>query len=331
MFKGKIAKCKKGQIENLFFVAIEVFLASAVMLFLLSQIGAVKDDTAFHKEFLAKDLALLNNAVGASQGNVYYAYEPYQDLGIYLSRFSYELDDNKIKVKENNIFSSYPYQKNFLIYTEENEAKNPDKIFFERTKDMFTFGEDVKIGIDRYNAKNKLSGADVKEGVLKRDEKNLIDYGDVGYVSGIKVNPLDNKEFIEGETIFAFQPEDHIIEGFDNFSIMSAMSIMSGYDNSIVIGIVRGKGGKIVCYVPKSAYDDLEEFFKLLADNVVDGVEISQDVIRMVPIESDIDKNLLLIDVGREMSGEDVLRIASITVDTVSQAIDMQESGLDHS
>ncbi|MCP3683004.1 MAG: hypothetical protein GY861_09965 [bacterium] len=108
----KIFRKKRGQvtIETM----IELFLATLIVIGLMTYVGNATSDTTFHKMFLARDVALLLDSVYAAPGDVDYIY--------YLGEntFRFDIGESKVVVSELDGTRSKSY-----TYAEDSLMTNP--------------------------------------------------------------------------------------------------------------------------------------------------------------------------------------------------------------
>jgi len=105
---------KKGISHDLFFNVFELILAAIVIIALLQFVNDVAEQTIFAKNYFARDMSLLVNALYAAPGDVAYIYN--EDT----SKFIFGFSNNKLTVYEQgdsednrNIFYFYAENENF--------------------------------------------------------------------------------------------------------------------------------------------------------------------------------------------------------------------------
>tara|TARA_Y100000310_G_C20701313_1_gene830199 strand:+ start:6068 stop:6520 length:453 start_codon:yes stop_codon:yes gene_type:complete len=107
---------KKGVSHDLFFNVFELVLAFIVVLALLDFVGDVADQTIFKKNYLARDISLLVNALYAAPVKVEYNYV--EDI----SRFVLDFSEGRISIYENDEESEI---KTFYLFGENKDAPFP--------------------------------------------------------------------------------------------------------------------------------------------------------------------------------------------------------------
>ena len=65
---------KKGVIQMMLYVIIELVILAAVLLFLMWEVNVLAKDTSFEKRAIATDTALLLDTIQSAPGNVYALY-----------------------------------------------------------------------------------------------------------------------------------------------------------------------------------------------------------------------------------------------------------------
>jgi hypothetical protein len=105
---------KKGISHDLFFNVFELILAAIVIIALLQFVNDVAEQTIFAKNYFARDISILVNALYAAPGDVDYIYN--EDT----SKFIFDFNSNRLTVYEEkdpednrNIFYFYAENKNY--------------------------------------------------------------------------------------------------------------------------------------------------------------------------------------------------------------------------
>ncbi len=139
--RGIVFSCKKGMTHELFFNVFELVLASIVLLALLFFVHGIAKQTIFEKNYLARDLAVLLNAVYAAPGELTYKYNENA------AGFTFDFASGKVDVRSeskdpSNIF--YPFAKNDRIlfqYKTLSYATEPAKIEISKSPESVSVGK----------------------------------------------------------------------------------------------------------------------------------------------------------------------------------------------
>jgi|GEM_PF-1980863 len=199
-------KAKKGEIEQtIYFVIFEIILIAITALALFSYVNNLAKSTGFEKQILARDFALILDAVYAAPGNLEYAYQNN------FSNFNFNMifGDSLVQIseKDNTYMPAFPYASSFNIYMPAYEANTKEKIVLfksdnkieinsEFNSDLFlcpyvnTTKNDWKILLDtnfNYNLINseKLTGTPKD----KREKITLTYSPDIQIINGIPIIP----------------------------------------------------------------------------------------------------------------------------------------------
>lgn len=114
---------KKGVTHDLFFNLFEFLLFGFVILALLFFIRDVSNQTIFEKNYLARDLATVSNAVYAAPGDVVYTYK--ETSGKF--SFTFNFVKNKIEINDLNLQQSFTKSitgEKYLPNNQENQESN---------------------------------------------------------------------------------------------------------------------------------------------------------------------------------------------------------------
>ncbi len=109
---SKIFNNKKGISHDLFFNVFELILAAIVIIALFEFVNDVAEQTIFAKNYFARDMSLLVNALYAAPGDVSYIYN--EDT----SKFIFDFNSNRAVVYEEGDSED---NRNILYFYAENE------------------------------------------------------------------------------------------------------------------------------------------------------------------------------------------------------------------
>ena len=109
---AKLFNNKSGISHDLFFNVFELILAAIVIIALFKFVNDVAEQTIFAKNYFARDMALLVNALYAAPGEVSYIYN--EDT----SKFRFAFNSNKLTVYEEGDSED---NRNIIYFYAENE------------------------------------------------------------------------------------------------------------------------------------------------------------------------------------------------------------------
>jgi len=283
---------KKSQI-SIYWVLIEVVIAVMIVSAYAWYVDSVRTNTLPQKKFLARDIALVSNAIYSAPGSLYYWYEPPQIQAILLQKFDYTLKDQKAIIKEKSLETRYPYGEGSFLNNVISLLQKPLKIEFENSNNAFLFQKKI---VPKYFNKK------YQETETKTD--NII------LVSGILKNPRTGQEYIEGESYtsqlsFSIQnTKSKLNLQLDKADIKTAFSILEQEQSDIIIGISEDKESKqeIKIYIGSENIKQNRKLASLIANKL----SKLKRPIPIIPVESS--KNILLIKIGeiplKEQSSE---------------------------
>ena len=110
--RGRLFNDKSGISHDLFFNVFELILAAIVIIALFKFVNDVAEQTIFAKNYFARDMSLLVNALYAAPGEVSYIYN--EDT----SNFIFDFNSNKLTVYEEGDTEE---NRNILYFYAENE------------------------------------------------------------------------------------------------------------------------------------------------------------------------------------------------------------------
>jgi len=120
---------KKAQIEHEeYYIFAQLLLIVLIGFALFSFVGSVSKGTLYERNYRSRDIALLMNSLYAGAGDISYSY-PYN-----LSEFNVVIDNNFVKILENNQPISYPYQADLNFEQLNVQLNNPFEINFIKQK-----------------------------------------------------------------------------------------------------------------------------------------------------------------------------------------------------
>jgi len=120
---------KKAQIEHEeYYIFAQLLLIVLIGFALFSFVGSVSKGTLYERNYRSRDIALLMNSLYAGAGDISYSY-PYN-----LSEFNVVIDNNFVKILENNQPISYPYQADLNFEQLNVQLNNPSEINFIKQK-----------------------------------------------------------------------------------------------------------------------------------------------------------------------------------------------------
>jgi hypothetical protein len=107
-------KNKRGLEHETFFTMFDIILAVVVFIALLNYVVDVQKKTIFERNYLARDMALLINAVSAASGDLTYTYLESLSSSVEKHPYIFDFSGNKVGIKnleEGNVMQ-YPFAEN---------------------------------------------------------------------------------------------------------------------------------------------------------------------------------------------------------------------------
>ena len=174
---------KKGQAENeVMFVVLQGILAIIACTALLLYILSFKDAGIYHKNYLAKDIAILITTLDMAPGNIYFEYEypnrALTDFDFYFRPYISSFPKNTVVIgdsvnqtgsrekSEKSPISKYPYAVNTEMRNDLINLKEPDRLYFIKSGDLFINNRNTSLNRLNFN----------KVSVNRKPSKILFDF-----------------------------------------------------------------------------------------------------------------------------------------------------------
>lgn len=133
---------KKAQVPvTVYFRIFEIILLVLVIGIIYLEVKNVTDNGIYQKKFLSRDLALLMDSFANARGNLYYNYDPHEEIAV-MRRFTFDFKNRRVVVDD----EAWPYATNENVrFQEPPPFKNPQHLTFRKVANTLSIEPPVTV------------------------------------------------------------------------------------------------------------------------------------------------------------------------------------------